>query len=250
MDNLLTPEQAADLLGIHVVTLAGWRHKRNGPPYVILGINTDLSQGRKRATRYRLSDIEAWLASRTVNPRDVEPSKRRQVTGRHLTDAEWAAIVAAVKQRDRMGRLNPGTFNLGEKHRILFDRMLDACTSGDWPLLDAADGNNTRHRLRKGVRLNGWVLQAFDALTEFTDFPFTLAVQYVVIRRGRNRDLPTTALRLRTEAIGPLQGRKDGRIGDTAMMATRIRDFWDYEDVADDGYDPEENTDQTSVLPE
>jgi len=55
---LLTREEAAELLGIRPQTLAAWKCLgRQGPPYVRVGM---------RAIRYRRSDLEAWLAARTV----------------------------------------------------------------------------------------------------------------------------------------------------------------------------------------
>ena len=54
---LLTPDQAADLLGVKTQTLAVWRAaKRYDLPFVRVG----------NCIRYRLADLEAWLASRTV----------------------------------------------------------------------------------------------------------------------------------------------------------------------------------------
>jgi excisionase family DNA binding protein len=55
MMKLITPEVAAKLLGISVRTLAAWRsHRRTSKslPFVKVG----------SAVRYRVEDIEAWLA--------------------------------------------------------------------------------------------------------------------------------------------------------------------------------------------
>lgn len=54
---LLTPKQAAELLGIPEGTLAQWRSQRRGPPYIKL---------ESRLVRYRCSDLEEWLESQTV----------------------------------------------------------------------------------------------------------------------------------------------------------------------------------------
>ena len=43
-------------LGISGVTATKWRAKAKGPPFIKVG----------RLVRYRRSDVEAWLASRTV----------------------------------------------------------------------------------------------------------------------------------------------------------------------------------------
>jgi excisionase family DNA binding protein len=54
---LLTAEEVAELLSIRPQTLALWRsQKRYGLPYYKIG----------GMIRYKLSDIEKWLESRTV----------------------------------------------------------------------------------------------------------------------------------------------------------------------------------------
>ena len=57
-DRLLTPEQAADLLGVTCGTLSVWRCTRRYPGLKYTKVGTRI--------RYRQSDIEAWLRSRTV----------------------------------------------------------------------------------------------------------------------------------------------------------------------------------------
>jgi excisionase family DNA binding protein len=54
---LLTREQAATYLGVRPQTLAVWASaKRYGLPLVKVG----------RSVRYRVADLERWLAARTV----------------------------------------------------------------------------------------------------------------------------------------------------------------------------------------
>jgi hypothetical protein len=54
---LVDEKIAADILGVTAGTLSVWRCTRRYPlPYIKVG----------RAVRYRLSDLEAFLASRTV----------------------------------------------------------------------------------------------------------------------------------------------------------------------------------------
>ena len=54
-DALLTPEQAAEELGLSVKTLATWRSTgRHALPYIRVGARI----------RYRRADLDAWLASR------------------------------------------------------------------------------------------------------------------------------------------------------------------------------------------
>ena len=57
-DDLLTRAQAAELLNVQVQTLACWASsQRYQLPYIRVG----------RAVRYRRSDLNRFLASRTVN---------------------------------------------------------------------------------------------------------------------------------------------------------------------------------------
>lgn len=56
VDELLTREQVAELLGIDAHTLACWRSEGRGPALVKYGA------GRSAAVRYRRSAVEAWLA--------------------------------------------------------------------------------------------------------------------------------------------------------------------------------------------
>jgi len=58
MEKLLTPEELADLLALSVGHLARVRTKGGGPPFLKIG------QRRTGSIRYRLVDVEKWLASR------------------------------------------------------------------------------------------------------------------------------------------------------------------------------------------
>jgi excisionase family DNA binding protein len=52
---LLTGDDAAEILGCSPRTLASWRLSGDGPKFVAVG----------RLIRYRRSDLEEWLQSRT-----------------------------------------------------------------------------------------------------------------------------------------------------------------------------------------
>jgi excisionase family DNA binding protein len=54
---LLTPQEVADFLGMPVATLKTWRSKRTGPRAYRIG----------KHVRYRLDDIEVWLAERPAS---------------------------------------------------------------------------------------------------------------------------------------------------------------------------------------
>ena len=49
---LLTPTELSEMLGVPVATLYSWRYHGRGPAAVRVG----------RHLRYRLSDVDAWLA--------------------------------------------------------------------------------------------------------------------------------------------------------------------------------------------
>lgn len=55
---LMRRKAAAARLGLRPQTLAAWASRGEGPPFVKVG----------RSVRYRKSDLDAWLASRTVRP--------------------------------------------------------------------------------------------------------------------------------------------------------------------------------------
>ena len=54
--SLIDEKQLCADLGISSVTATKWRANAVGPPFIKVG----------RLVRYRRSDVEAWLASRTV----------------------------------------------------------------------------------------------------------------------------------------------------------------------------------------
>jgi excisionase family DNA binding protein len=54
---LLKTEEVAELTGLSVETLAQWRSQQRGIPYVKISRN---------CVRYRQSDLDSWLAERTV----------------------------------------------------------------------------------------------------------------------------------------------------------------------------------------
>jgi hypothetical protein len=58
-EKLLSPTQAAEILGIQPRTLEFWRQRGGvGPKFI---------RYSARCVRYRLSDLQAWVASREVN---------------------------------------------------------------------------------------------------------------------------------------------------------------------------------------
>jgi predicted DNA-binding transcriptional regulator AlpA len=56
-NELLSQRQVALRLGVSARTIEGWRARGTGPPFLRLSA---------RAVRYRLSDLERWLAQRRV----------------------------------------------------------------------------------------------------------------------------------------------------------------------------------------
>jgi predicted DNA-binding transcriptional regulator AlpA len=58
---LLRPRE----LGVPVGTLANWRSARTGPPFVKVG----------RHVRYRIGDVDEWVAARVFAPETVTPPR-------------------------------------------------------------------------------------------------------------------------------------------------------------------------------
>jgi predicted DNA-binding transcriptional regulator AlpA len=77
-DPLLTPAQAAEAVSLSEQTLRIARIRGNGPKFVKLGASV----------RYRLSDLEAWIASRVVGSTAEVPTDMRHGLTR-------SAVVAA-----------------------------------------------------------------------------------------------------------------------------------------------------------
>lgn len=63
-ETLLSPEQLADYLGISVATVYQLNHKKAAPRRMRVG----------KHVRYRKSDVDAWLDSRSIDP---SPAERR-----------------------------------------------------------------------------------------------------------------------------------------------------------------------------
>lgn len=67
-DLLLTPGEAAERLRVKVGTLAVWRSEKSQDlPYALIG----------RAVRYRDTDVEAFIVSRTVQGLAGRPKSHR-----------------------------------------------------------------------------------------------------------------------------------------------------------------------------
>lgn len=58
-DELLTPTRAAEFLNAKEGTLAAWRHRKVGPPWI---------QVSDRMPRYSKRALAAWLETHTVKP--------------------------------------------------------------------------------------------------------------------------------------------------------------------------------------
>lgn len=54
---LVDNKQAADIIGVHYLTLQNWRSTGKSPKFIKVG----------RSVRYRLSDLKAWLEAKTRN---------------------------------------------------------------------------------------------------------------------------------------------------------------------------------------
>lgn len=61
--DMLTEREAAQSLNVTAIVMQRWRRTGKGPAYIKYGTS------RQARVRYRLSDIEAFKAECTVNPR-------------------------------------------------------------------------------------------------------------------------------------------------------------------------------------
>lgn len=59
----LTTREAAEILGVHPVTMAQWRSKGRGPKY------TKVGDAPKSRIRYQKSDLHAWMHQYNVTPK-------------------------------------------------------------------------------------------------------------------------------------------------------------------------------------
>jgi excisionase family DNA binding protein len=65
----LSTRQAAEHLGVQETTLQQWRHRRSkNLPYSKIG----------KIVRYRLADVEAFLAENIVDPRAPRPKRTKK----------------------------------------------------------------------------------------------------------------------------------------------------------------------------
>lgn len=53
--DIMTPEQVAEALQVHIGTLERWRFLGQGPKFIKMG------KGRRSAIRYRKQDVDDWL---------------------------------------------------------------------------------------------------------------------------------------------------------------------------------------------
>ncbi len=67
MNDLLRPEEVANLTGLSLETLAQWRSQKRGIPYLKVG----------RAVRYDAPDVQAYLEGCRVSV--SVPKERRQI---------------------------------------------------------------------------------------------------------------------------------------------------------------------------
>ncbi len=65
-EKLMSTRELADYLGVPLATLYGWNSRGVGPRRFAIG----------RVTRYRRSDVDAWLAAHTIEAPDATRSGR------------------------------------------------------------------------------------------------------------------------------------------------------------------------------
>ena len=88
-NELLTPTEAASYLKVSPRTMADWRRKRVGPPFV----------RTRRAVRYRKADLDQWLERTRQQPSDPDPSPHRRELPLDHSKLEHARRLAAGSDR-------------------------------------------------------------------------------------------------------------------------------------------------------
>ena len=71
LDDLLTNEQAATLLGIKPTTLEIWRIKGKSPPFLKLGVT------KQAPIRYQRTEVMKWLAERSFSSTSAFTAAKR-----------------------------------------------------------------------------------------------------------------------------------------------------------------------------
>lgn len=59
-ERMISPKELAALLQVPLQTIYQWRYRGGGPPGYRIG----------RHVRFRMNDVEAWLAGRAEEPQD------------------------------------------------------------------------------------------------------------------------------------------------------------------------------------
>jgi hypothetical protein len=230
MSQLLTQNQAADVMAISMQTLAKWRKAGRGPAFVTLdplaGAHLHQGKGRRSNIRYRLEDIEAWQQTVSSAARRVpRPLEAPQVSPR-LTDQQWAVVRAALLWERRMDRLN-GNLDLdldgGEGARRQFEAILELSLKTG--LMNPTALLQRTQRTGMPTLQNwvdyGWLTVGFRALEEDKSFPFVMIEQTLILahqapRSDYNPDA-MKAVPIRTTFRGPLP--PSGRPGRLALTA-------------------------------
>jgi hypothetical protein len=81
LDDLLTNEQAAALLGIKPTTLEIWRIRGKSPPFLKLGAS------KQAPIRYQRSEITRWLAERSFSSTSAFAAATRLPTRQPICDS-------------------------------------------------------------------------------------------------------------------------------------------------------------------
>lgn len=88
LDELLTADDVAQLLGVEVQSVYRWASDGCGPRRVKLG-------GGDGPVRYRRGDVREWIASRTVDPAKPAPRRRsRRACGAERNGSRHQAATA------------------------------------------------------------------------------------------------------------------------------------------------------------
>lgn len=223
-DKILTTKQAAAYIGRPERTVADWRARRQGPPWILASAprhETVNLHGVHRGVRYLQSALDTWLASRVIDPATLPLQPAARVVPRVLTDAEWAMVDNALLRgvNDRAVRQQR---HYAAQRRAVVNALIHAVCTGGWPSRPPGHTSSWALQVKAGLCGTRWLLRAFAALAP-TDLPVMLAVQIIAVRNSRNSKTGgDAAFRLRTEGYGPTRGGGRHQPTDSALNVLEL----------------------------
>lgn len=170
IDKFLTPAQAAEYLGVRPVTLNVWRWKNIGPPAM-------RHPGTARIYRYRLADLDNYIAECRIEMERKQRAKSQRVKWRSFTEDQWLRIIDAIdKAKVKRPHLKRPDLN----QRKFYEELFQTAAQGYWDSMsfDAPAGARntvaTMKTLAENKIVSGTMQIIFDTLADDPGFPFSL----------------------------------------------------------------------------